>query len=165
MTPSTTSRTEELKGLEQMVREFEMITGINLAGWARRQIPTTEYAEIDWRVCQRCGIRQNGPHRTWFECIIAYRELCSIFEKRIERLKQKNTDRGGMKRSDNRFVVVNGERMCLSDAARELGMSVDALRRRIKRRIGEIGDAIDLRLIEIDKPYARAKGRGMETRT
>ena len=113
---------------------------------------------VDWRVCTMCGVRQSGQHRTPFECIVALREVIAVYEFRIDQLREKNLDRGRMKRSDNRFVVVSGERMCLSDAARELGISPDALRCRIRRRVGQVGEDIDLRLIEVDKRYARKKG-------
>jgi len=101
---------------------------------------------------------------------MAYRELVAVKQMRIEQLKEtirqleeRNAVGSGSERSTNRIVVLNGERMCLSDAAREKGISVKALRHRIERRLGrgweEIIDEIDLAAIGIDKPYARRKGR------
>jgi hypothetical protein len=122
---------------------------------------TTDYAVVDWRVCTMCGVRQSGQHRTPLECIIALREVIAGYEFRTDQLLEKNLDRGRMKRSNNRFVILNGERMCLSDAARELRMTVKALRHRIHRRIGAVVETVDLRAIDIDadKRYARKTGQ------
>jgi hypothetical protein len=116
---------------------------------------TTDYAVVDWRVCTMCGVRQSGQHRTPFECIVALREVIAVYEFRIEQLLQKKLDRGRTKRSNNRFVTLDGERMTLSEAARALGMSAPALFGRIIRRLGEVVEDIDLRELGIDKPCGR----------
>ena len=166
MTRVTNSRvTMELGELKRLVRDFETVTGLNIRAWARRQIPAADYAHADSRVCERCGVRQNGRHRHWLECVIAFREVCFNLERQIERLRKKETHCGSVERSDNHFVVLHGERMCLADAARALGMTFDALRGRIKRRLGRIGDEVDLDALAIDKRYVRKKGRATGARS
>ncbi len=76
---------------------------------------------------------------------MALREVIAILEFRILH----NLDRGRMKRSTNCFVTLDGERMCLSDAARQLRLSEDALRWRIKSRLGAIVDTVDLRDLDL----------------
>jgi hypothetical protein len=160
MTPETTAKDDT--ELEHLVRDFETLTGINIRAWARRVIPTVEYADIDSHVCERCGLRQSGNHRTDLECVIAFREVCFNLETENEQLRRENRNRGGMNRSDNHFVVLHGQRMCLTDAARELGLTFDALRCRIKRRAGGSGGEVDLDALGINKRYARRKGRAAE---
>jgi len=168
MTHATTAI--DFAELLQAARDFETLTGIDIRAWARLGAPSDEYADPDSLVCWRCGLRQKGRHRNWIECVMAYRELVAVKQMRIEQLKEtirqleeRNAVGSGSERSTNRIVVLNGERMCLSDAAREKGISVKALRHRIERRLGrgweEIIDEIDLAAIGIDKPYARRKGR------
>jgi hypothetical protein len=155
----------ELGELKRLVRDFETVTGINIRAWAGRRIPTADYAHADSRVCEKCGVRQNGRHQHWLECVIAFREVCFDLEKEIERLRKKRTHRCIVERSDNHFVVLHGEKMCLADAARALGMTFDALRARIKRRVGCVGDEVDLDALAIDKRYVRKKGPAAEARS
>jgi len=56
-------------------------------------------------------------------------------------------------RRDNRFVRLDGRRLCLADAARELGMSLSALNWRIINRTGtrHFGE-VDVREIGADVP-------------
>ena len=123
--------------------------------------PTTEYADPDPRVCTVCGVRQCGQHLNLYECITALREVIAMLQLRIEQLLETNLEHGTVNRSNNRFVLLNGERMCLSDAARKLNLSLDALRWRIKTRLGEITDTVDLREIGIaDRHYARPNETG-----
>lgn len=156
--------------LLRAARDFEALTGIDIRAWARLGAPSDEYADPDSLVCWRCGLRQKGRHRNWIECVIAYRELVTVKQMRIEQLEERirqlkvgDAVRSGSGRSTNRRVILDGERMCLSDAAREKGISVKALRHRIERRLGqgweEIVEEIDLASIGIDKRYARGKNR------
>lgn len=166
MTPTTNSRvTMELGELKRLVSDFETVTGMNIRAWASRRIPRPDYAQADSRVCERCGVRQNGRHRHWLECVIAFREVCFNLERQIERLRKEKPHRGSVERSDNHFVVLHGERMYLADAARALGMTFDALRGRIKRRLGRVGDEIDLDALAIDKRYVRKKGHATGARS
>ena len=172
MSPSVpTTVAEEHEDLKRIVRDFETATGINIRGWARRPTPTAEYADADSLVCERCGLRQKGQHSDWVECLISYRELFAgqqmtieQLKERIEQLKQAKAVPAGSERSTNRHVILNGERMCLSDAARKLHMSPKALRHRIGRRLGknweEIVETIDLAAIGIDQRYARRNDPG-----
>jgi hypothetical protein len=163
MTPVANSRmTTEFRELKQVIHDFETGTGIDIRAWARRRIPTSDYAHADSRVCERCGVRQSGRHLYWMDCVIAFREVCFNLERQIERLHKKKTRSGSMERSDNHFVVLHGERMCLADAARELGLTFDALRARVKRRARQMGDELDLDALGIDKRYARMKDRQAE---
>lgn len=153
----------ELEKLKQLVHTFEKLTGINIRAWVSQPIPAAEYADPDSRVCDRCGIRQNGRHRTELGCFIAYREVIAVQEMVIEHLKEKNGTPSAMERSTNRFVILFGERMSLSDAASRMGISEKAIRHRVERGLGEdweeILQEIDLGVIGIDKPYARRKGQ------
>ena len=160
-TPTTVAEEHEQEDLKQLVRDFEAATGINIRGWATRPNPTAEYADPDSLVCERCGLRQKGLHRDWLECMITYREMFARQQLLIEQLMEKI--RRATERSTSRFLVLYGERMCLSDAARALDMTPKALRHRITRRLGknweEIAGEIDLAAIGIDKRYARRKSR------
>ncbi len=113
-----------------------------------------------------CGVRQSGQHWNPSECIVALRQVIAVYVLRIVQLLDKDLDRGRMKRSTNRFVILDGERMCLSDAAHALSMSVKALRHRIERRLGAVVDTIDLRAIGVDTDgrHATKKGLGVEAR-
>jgi hypothetical protein len=127
--------------------------------------PTTEYASVDWRVCTMCGVRQSGRHSTPFECILALRQVAAALEFRIEQSREKNLDRGRTARANNRFVTLDGVRMTLSEAARELGLSAPALFGRIVRRLGDVGEEIDLRQIGIDRACGRKRCQGTEGRS
>jgi len=158
MSPSTpTTVAEEHEELKRIVRDFEAATGINIRGWARRPDPTVEYSDPDSLVCERCGLRQKGLHRDWLECIVNYRDMFARQQLLIEQLMEKI--RRATERSTSRFLVLYGERMCLSDAARALDMTPKALRHRITRRLGknweEVAGEIDLAAIGIEKRYAR----------
>lgn len=134
------------------------------------------YEDIDARVCLRCGLR--GEHDTpgdWScrgcECVDALRARVADLEFRLERKAQrrmvspaqpaqdasseqppKTERRGGRRdRKDARMVVMDGERLCLTDAARKLGLAPSALHFRIINRVhtSDYGE-VDLRAIGAD---------------
>ena len=118
--------------------------------------PTTDYSGVDDRVCTSCGVRQCGEHNSPADCIRALREVIAILEFRIEGMVEDGAQHGRVTRKNNRFVTVDQKRMCLSDAARYLGISLSTLRKRIARRIGSIDDEVDLRNSCTDR---EARGR------
>lgn len=65
--------------------------------------------------------------------------------------------RGGRQpRSDNRFVILDGETMILADAARTLGVSLIALHYRLVNRTGKNDyGCVDVRLVGADRAKAR----------
>ncbi len=76
------------------------------------------------------------------------------------------TTRGGRSaRRDNRYVVLDGRRMLLVDAARQLGISNVALHFRLVNRTGgKDYDGVDVRLVGADRakpndPYQAAHAR------
>lgn len=140
-------------------------------GKPMRDSKAFSYEDIDQKVCSRCGLRVDGQHETpgdWAcrgcPCVAALRSRIAELEFRLERTAQKRTgptqpppetqpeQRGGRReRKDQRMVVLDGERVCLTDAARRLGISPSALHFRIVNRTGgtEYGE-VDLRSIEAD---------------
>jgi hypothetical protein len=84
---------------------------------------------------------------------MALREVIADLELKLERKAEKNNARILMERSNHRFVLLDGERICLSDAARKLNLSLSTIRKRIETRMGAIVDTIDLREIDIDKRH------------
>ncbi|MGO9008591.1 MAG: hypothetical protein ACLQPN_00695 [Bryobacteraceae bacterium] len=130
-----------------------------------RESKAFAYEDIDQKVCSRCGLRVDGQHETpgdWAcrgcPCVAALRSRIAELEFRLERTAQKRNgptqpeQRGGRReRKDQRVVVLDGERVCLTDAARRLGISPSALHFRIVNRTGgtEYG-LVDLRSIGAD---------------
>ena len=129
--------------------------------------PTLDYDDAtSTKVCRRCGVRGNGPHETAEQCIDALRMIIARLEFRQEEhepeQKRPASARGGRReRSDNRMVLLDGERLCLTVAARRLGISTAALHYRIVARTGTKEYAeVDLRAISIDVLRAPTGARG-----
>jgi len=104
--------------------------------------------------CPRCGMR-GDRHADAEECIDALRDHIARLSFKIEQRADKPsqpTRRGGRReRKDNRFVLLDGDRLCLADAARRLGLSISSLHFRILRRTGtsDYGE-VDLRAIRVE---------------
>jgi hypothetical protein len=137
------------------------------------QIPAKlDYEDADGQVCESCGVREKGSHHTKEDCINALRDVIAEMEDRLDALRAiierfrllevpelPPGSRGGWRdRPDNRMVILDGDRISLTDAARRLGMSVWALHQRIVRRTRDphYGE-IDLRATEVD--VRRSRGR------
>lgn len=139
-----------------------------------RESKACNYEDIDGQVCPRCGLRGDGPHTAPGDrycrgcpCIDAMRARIAELEFKLERAAQKRQapavpiqieQRGGRRnRPDARMVILDGEHLCLTEAARRLGISPSALHFRIANRVGaaEYGE-VDLRLVEAD--VVRSKG-------
>lgn len=102
-------------------------------------------------VCSRCGICKDGQHRTPQECIdLAWNRLAEL-EIRYEGVA--TTPAGGRRiRKDNRYVILDGRRLCLSDAARELGITASALHYRLVVRTGKKDYLnVDVRAVGADR--------------
>ncbi len=89
--------------------------------------------------CPRCGMR--GTHADHDECIDALRDHIAILSFRGETSPgdpgKECSPRGGrVTRSDHGWVVLDGQRMILTDAARRLGISNVALHFRLVNRTG-----------------------------
>ena len=138
--------------------------------------PATEYAKVDRQVCTICGIRQSGQHPDISHCIRALREYVAVLELLIERLHEElervrihppcskappedDGQRGIESEHSTCFVILDGRRMRLADAARKLCLSAKALRNRVERRLGAVVDTVDLREIDIGTPARRGRPR------
>ena len=101
--------------------------------------------------CSRCGMPGEGQHETpggrpchGCQCVESLRATIAKLEFRLEKAVQKPVQpeqpdhRGGRReRKDQRMVVLDGERLCLTEAARRLGLSASTLHFRIFRRTGD----------------------------
>lgn len=90
--------------------------------------------------CRWCGLRVVGRHASPMECIDALRSRIADLEFGQEQRQKPNdrgpSNRGGRRdRSDARMVVLDGRRVCLTEAARLIGISASALHFRILRRV------------------------------
>ncbi len=115
------------------------------------------------RLCPRCGMK--GAHRDAMQCIDALRDHIAALEWRRDETPRRGTaqcaqaaaaqPRGGrVARSDNRWVVLDGQRMILTDAARELGISNVALHFRLVNRTGGNDyDGVDVRAVGADRKH------------
>jgi hypothetical protein len=104
--------------------------------------------------CPRCGIL--GPnHANPLACIDALRDRIAVLGFRHDsgRTTAAKACRGGRRpRADNRWVVLDGESMILSDAARRLGISLVALHFRLVNRTGgKEYDGVDVRAVGADR--------------
>lgn len=121
-------------------------------------VPAFDYEEIGDLVCMRCGLQSEGPHATAEDCIDALRDALARLEFEAERHAVRQHARNGAdgrggfrKRRDARMVVLDGQRLCLTEAARRLGMSASALHFRIVRRSGTTDYSdVDLRAIQVE---------------
>ena len=109
------------------------------------------------RPCPRCGMR--GQHVTPQYCIDALRDAVAGLQFRVEQAAKKpaaprKPRTGGYRdRQDLRMVVLDGEHLNLTEAARRLGLTAGALHWRIVHRTGtqKCGE-VDLRPIGSDVP-------------
>jgi hypothetical protein len=123
--------------------------------------------------CRRCGLDGEGEHTAPGDrqcrgcgCIDRLRAMVADLEFRIERMArkaakqptQKVERRGGRRdRSDTRFVVLDGQRLCLADAARALGVTTSTLHFRLVNRVQDKNyQEVDVRAVGADV----AKHRG-----
>ena len=110
--------------------------------------------------CPRCGMR--GRHADARECIDALRDQVAVLGLRREGAPPAHGNPcgnggGRFPRSDNRYVLLDGQRLILSDAARSLGLSVSALHFRITRRVGHADyGCVDVREVGADRLKPRA---------
>jgi hypothetical protein len=101
------------------------------------------------------------------ECVESLRANIAKLEFRLEKAVQKAvqteqpTRRGGRRdRRDTRWVILDGDRVTLTDAARRLGLSTSALHWRIVRRtIDPAYHDVDVRAIGADVPARCANRR------
>ena len=110
-------------------------------------------------MCPRCGFR-GDRHPTAGDCIDALREHIALLQFRLERRAQgaPSVHVGPRKRKDNRYVLLDGESLCLTEAARRLGLSTAALHFRLVARTGTREYAgIDVRAIGADVPRTPAE--------
>lgn len=90
--------------------------------------------------CPRCGLglRGEGRHDKPTECIDALRDLVARLQFRAEARRATAAGperRGGRRdRKDARMVILDGQRVCLAEAARRLGLSTSALHFRLLHR-------------------------------
>jgi hypothetical protein len=123
-------------------------------------VSTLDYEKLDGLVCQRCGVRSGERHRGEMGCIEALREviaglqLRSMAQAPAENTLQKGkpSRRGGFRvRKDARMVMLGGERISLTEAARRLGITASTLHWRIvnRTRTSDYVD-VDIRAIGAD---------------
>lgn len=92
------------------------------------------------------------------DCINALRDQIAVlsFRRETKRGVSANAWRPGGRfpRSDNRWVVLDGQRMILTDAARKLGISNVALHFRLVNRTGgKDYDGVDIRAVRADRKH------------
>ena len=122
-----------------------------VAGHLRSEVPLAVAA------CPRCGLR-GGQHADAAECIDSLRDLVARLEFKVEQragkpapLSQPSHRGGRRERKDQRTVMLDGERLCLTEAARRLGLAASALHWRIFRRTGDAAyQNVDVRAIGAD---------------
>jgi hypothetical protein len=129
------------------------------------------YEDIDERVCLRCGLRTKGRHETPGDrlchgcpCVDALRARIADLEFRLERAAQKRVGpvptqqeppaerRGGRRnRKDARMVILDGERLCITEAARRLEITASTLHFRLLARTKTKDyDGVDVRAVGAD---------------
>lgn len=104
-------------------------------------------------VCPRCGLR-GGRHETASECIDQLRDWIARLQFRKEARATKSaqtSSRGGRRdRHDARMVILDDERLCITEAARRLGISTSALHFRLVNRCGPDYQEPDVRGVGAD---------------
>ena len=103
--------------------------------------------------CARCGV-PGGQHVNAIACIDVLRDRIVRLEFRQESLAHpaQPEHRGGRRnRADNRMVVLDGDRLTLTDAARRLGITASTLHFRILNRTGNSAYRdVDVRTVGAD---------------
>lgn len=133
-----------------------------------RESAAFSYDDIDQRVCARCGLRTEDQHARPGDrfcrgcpCVDALRARIAELEFKIERAAQTPAapagtaharQRGGRRnRPDARMVILDGERLCLTEAARRLGIAPSALHfRLLSRTKSKEYDGVDIRAVGAD---------------
>jgi hypothetical protein len=106
-----------------------------------------------------------GNHTTATECIDALRGVIAEMEMRLEAradAPQPAASHGIVRRrerqwrKDYRFVILDGDRLCLTDAAARLGLSASALHYRLVNRTGTRNyKDVDVRAVGADTCLSR----------
>jgi hypothetical protein len=104
------------------------------------------------RPCQGC------------QCVESLRATIAKLEFRLEKALQKAVQsaqpsrRGGRRdRRDTRWVILDGDRVSLTEAARRLDLSTSALHWRVVRRTGDPAyHDVDVRAVHADQPARTA---------
>jgi len=130
-----------------------------------RESAAFSYQDIDQRVCARCGLRTEEQHARPGDrfcrgcpCVDALRARVAELEFKLERAAQRpaapagaapTRQRGGRReRKDQRMVVLDGERLCLTDAARRLEITASTLHFRLLARTKTKDyDGVDVRAV------------------
>jgi hypothetical protein len=119
------------------------------------------YEKVDEFVCVRCGIRSTQKHEVARDCIDAWRDAYARLELKQQHAAGTGAGTGGWRaRRDNRMVVLDGERINLTEAGRRLGISPAALSQRIlnRTRLEHCGEVeVDIRAIGAD--VSKSPGR------
>jgi hypothetical protein len=122
------------------------------------------------RQCSHCGLRVTAVHETREQCIDSLRDYIATVEFNLDALRDyiakaefnldagakagssRNHNRGGYReRQDARWVFLDGIRMTLTEAARELGITASTLHFRILRRTHDAAyNNVDIRAIGAD---------------
>jgi hypothetical protein len=94
--------------------------------------PSVDYEDIDDLVCPECGVRYNGPHDDYRQCI----RLLQLVSKDLM-FQIKTLETSDLKPPVNsrrpRVVIFRGRAVYLQEAAAALGVSRLALTKRIHR--------------------------------
>ncbi len=106
--------------------------------------------------CPRCGMQ--GQHANPFACIDALRDRLAVlsFEREGKRNApgHKETRGGRHPRRDNKFLILDGQQLCLSEAARRLDLSPSALHFRMLARTGTRDySGTDVRAVRADVKF------------
>ncbi len=86
-------------------------------------------------VCPRCELR--GRHAGWLECIDALRDVLGRLQLREEELREKlglqrpRSARAARAAANVRWVILDGERLSLTQTAHRLGIEPSTLHRRL----------------------------------
>lgn len=103
--------------------------------------------------CPRCGMF--GRHASPLECIDALRDRIAVlsFQCEAQRGARSQAPFGGrVLRRDHRIVILDGQRLCLTDAARRVGISPVALHFRLVNRTGNANyGRVDVRAVGADR--------------
>jgi hypothetical protein len=109
--------------------------------------------------CPRCGMQ--GQHANPFACIDALRDRLAVLSFEREGARNaapghKETRGGRHPRHDNKFLILDGQQLCLSEAARRLDLSPSALHFRMLARTGTREySGTDVRAVRADVRFTR----------
>lgn len=98
------------------------------------------------------------------ECIDELRNQIAVLTLRgtkgPQRVPGTPERRGGRRvRSDNRLVILDGQKMCVAEAARRLGITHSALNWRLVNRVGERNyGCVDVRQVGADRSKLPPRG-------